>query len=218
MRSLMCLIAAATCSPAVADLESHEVAYTWSVLDGNEPTTLTFPLFDTMGGVRQLTGVTVGLEGALTLDMNAENQEEESVGEGEWFVESALFMQLAFDTLDLGGVTGVGLGVFSADLGANDGIKGSGPDFVKWSYDDDVSALVEILEGDFGAFEGEGDLGAELYPFLSLALSAPPPLVFVDVADHQHSGAVTLTYEFVTVPAPGALGVLGLGLVWRRRR
>jgi hypothetical protein len=190
------------------------------VADGNEPLALSFAAFDTMDGARELTGVSVGIEGSFDLGLSAENLEEEAISEGEWFVESAVLMNMGIGGLALGALDVVGQGLFSADLAGNDGMAGQGDDYVAWSYAGGVEGSVQILPGDFGVFEGDGMLSGELYPFLSLAISAPPPLFDLFVEQHEHGGAITLTYEFTVVPAPGAacLGVISLAGFARRRR
>lgn len=221
MRPTALAMTLALAGTAFADVETQQFEYAWSVADGNEPAALSFAAFDTMGGMRELTGVSFAIDGSFGLGLSVENLEEAAIGEGEWFVESAVLMNMEVGALALGAIDAVGFPAFSADLAGNDGVAGQGDDFVAWSYAEGVAGSIDIQPQDFGVFEGGGMISGELYPFLSLAISAPPPLFDLFVDQHEHAGAITLSYEFTVVPAPGAAAV-GIacvgGLAWRRRR
>ncbi len=202
MRTFLSVLSAALpialVSPfTLAETENHQIEYFWDVGDGNDPVELGFPQFDTMNGTRELTGVTVSLDGQFDLTMSAENMEPDPVLESDWFVDSAILMFFDFDDLPIGPLTGGGLGVFSSDLAGNDRNPGTGDDYTEWSYSDQSAVGdVDINDTDFSVFRGEGTLDATLYPFLSLGLSAPPPRIGVDVVNHAHIGTITVTYEW----------------------
>lgn len=183
-------------SPALANVEEHQIEYTWDVSQGNEPLDLQFPQFDTQNGTRVLTGVTLIMDGTYDLTMWAENQEERAITQDEWFVESGLLMMFNFDGLDLGAITGSGLGIYSVDLAANDGMQYQGDDYTEWTYADVIGTSIDIRSEDFGIFRGEGLLDATMYPYLSLTIPPPPPFFWTDAKSHVHTGVFTLQYEW----------------------
>jgi hypothetical protein len=200
---LMSLIISITSvSTAVADMEYHQIEYFWDVSDGNEPLELMFPQFDTQQGTRELIGVSIAFDGLFDVSLWAENLEEYPILSSDWFVESGLFMMFDFDELSIGPVWGGGLGVYSTDLAANDGFPEQGPDYTEWSYlDQMITSETVINQSDFTIFRGEGLLEATLYPYLDLAISAPPPFYDLDVQSHVHFGAITLAYKWRTSDA-----------------
>ncbi len=195
---LMSLIISMTSlSSAAADVEEHQVEYYWDVSNGNVPLPLVFPQFDTQQGTRELIGVSIAIDGQFDVSLSAENLESYPIRASDWFVDTGLFMMFDFDELPMGPVWGTGLGTYSTDLAANDGIPGQGLDFTSWSYlDQVVAADVGVNPADIAIFRGEGLLDADLYPSLDLALSPPPPFLSVDVVSHVHVGTITLSYEW----------------------
>jgi hypothetical protein len=184
-------------STSAADVEFHQIEYYWDVKDGNEPVPLMFPQFDTQQGTRELIGVSIIINGQFNVMMSAENLESYPILADEWFVDTGLMMMFDFDDLPIGPIWGGGLGTYTTDLAANDGIPGQGPDYTTWSYlEHVVRNEVVIHQSDIAMFRGEGLLGAELYPFLDLAISAPPPFFSVDVENHVHFGAITILFEW----------------------
>ncbi len=205
--------------PAAADIQSQQVEYSWDVQAANEPAVLQFSAFDDMGGTRLLTGVNVSLEGFYSLNMLAENLEEEAITSDQWFVEAATLMQVGFGELALGALDVLNFGLLSADLAANDGVALEGPDSVFWAFKGEVSGEANILPEDFTAFTRGDFISADLYPFLSLAITPPPPLFDLYITDHIHFGSLTLNYEYTDVPAPSALSLLSItGVACMRRR
>lgn len=199
--------------------ETHDVFYNFNVQEANETDFFEVPQFDTQEGSRQLTGVTFFLEGSYSIDMLVENLESFGVEDGEWFVESALFMDLWLADGPIGVLDADLLGVESGDLAANDGNPLTGPDVMAWSYNGSVDGSVSVPEERLDEFVGTGTITAGIYPFLSLAINAPPPLYDLWILDHLNSGLVTVQYDFVNIPAPTSMALLGLaGLARRRRR
>ncbi|GAB5496790.1 MAG: hypothetical protein Phyf2KO_18700 [Phycisphaerales bacterium] len=190
----------------------------------NEPVPLSFDAFDTMGGTRQLTGVSFAAQSSFSLEIIAENGEDFAINSDEWFFEAAIFNNLSFNPdqpgeVNVFGLGGVGYGPLSADLAPSDGVEQEGPDSVFYSFKDEYSGFRDALPFQVSSFEGSGQLDAEIYPFLSLTLPPPPPFFDLWITNHINFGTVELTYSYTEIPAPSsACLIAGAGLVASRRR
>lgn len=210
---------AALASIAHAETITQTSDYIWDLNQANAPVRLDFNEFDTMGGTRLLTNVNVHVESFFSFEMITENGEDYAIGADEWYVEAAIFNNLTFNGLFIGGVGGTGFGPLSANLEASDGVEQSGADSAFWSFKDSLIGDYDALFFQLQSFEGTGTLEADIYPYLSLLLPPPPPYFDIWVSNHTHSGSVTLTYEYSTVPAPSVLAICALtGLTSARRR
>lgn len=194
--------------------------FNFDVHQANTPAALNFEAFDTMGGTRLLTGVTIDLKSSFTLGMLAENGEDYAIGPDDWFVEAGLFNNIAIGETIFNGVGGTGYGPLSAALEASDGVSQSGADSVSWYFEGGLEATRQALPFQMSAFVGSGQLDAEIYPFLSLLIPPPEPFFDLWVTEHTHTGGVSLTYTYEIVPAPSGTAALALGgfIATRRRR
>lgn len=144
---------------------------------------------------------------------------------------------------------GAAFNTFTADLGASDGYNGTGPDTFDATIDEsfvfnaDYTGATEFGQRMLDTFNGGGTLETFIGGFSELFFqwvndpnwvvdpNNPPdgpfdgPFVdpyygiFVDTTRINHSGTITVTYEFSTVPSPSGLVLLGgAGLVATRRR
>jgi hypothetical protein len=203
---------------------TQEADFFFDVQDANDPVQLSFNAFDTMGGTRTLTGVSVAAFSSFSLEMIAENGEDYAIGADEWFVEAAIFNNVVFspdeaNEVAIPGLGGVGYGPLSADLAASDGVEQSGDDSVFYSFKDEYSGIRDALPFQISNFEGSGQLEAEIYPFLSLSIPPPPPFFDLWITNHLNFGTVELTYSYTEVPAPASASLVALaGLVAARRR
>ncbi|MCG8405909.1 MAG: PEP-CTERM sorting domain-containing protein [Phycisphaerales bacterium] len=176
----------------------------------------TIDKFDSMGGTRTLTGVTIELDGTTSLDVQAENFSNAPVT--DWFVDFAVFPRL--EILDAK-KTSFPLGTagfphFEADFAPSDGIEGSGDDFVQFpTAVADIHADIEVFPADFPIFQGGGSSPALLT--LPFSIAIPPGPIGFDFS-RRDVGTVSLTYEYVPEPSTFALLTLGGVLITRRRR
>lgn len=144
---------------------------------------------------------------------------------------------------------GAAFGLFSADLGPSDGYNGTGPDTYYASINESfVFNAAYDMNTEFGVrmldtFNGGGTLETFIGGFTELFFqwvndpnwvvdpNNPPdgpfdgPFIdpyygiFVDTTRIDHSGTITVTYEYANVPAPsGLLMLAGAGLVATRQR
>ncbi len=204
---------------AQAEVMTQTSDYFWDVQEANAPAPLSFQAFDTMGGTRELTGISVSVDAFYSLEMIAENREDYAITTSDWFVEAAIFNNLSFNGYTVFGLGSTGYGPLSADLAIADGIEQSGNDAVHWSFKDSISGQRDLMPFAFDAFIGSGEMEADIYPFLSLGISPPEPFFDLWITNHFHSGTVELTYQYNTVPAPtGTALLLGAGFVGLRRR
>lgn len=216
---MLTLAAAAAASHAGVITQTED--YVWDVHQGNEFHPLNFQAFDTQGGTRFLDAVTIEVESSFTLDIITENGEDYDVGPADgWFLRGAVFNNFRILESDylIPGVGGWLFGPLTGDMAASDGVERSGDDSILWSYEETLAGSRSILPFDFQRFEGAGDLGMEIYPFLSLELPPPPPFFDIWIEEHIHSGSVTLTYEFTSVPAPSGAALFSLVTLAAARR
>ena len=223
--SIAILCASITASSALAGFGQANIIvqsseYSFDVQQANAPSTLSFDAFDTMGGTRVLTGVNFNLKSSYTLGMLAENGEDYAISANDWFVEAALFNNIAVGDTVISGVGSTGWGPLSAALAASDGVTQSGADSISWFFEGTLDANRDLLPFQINAFVGSGQLDAEIYPFLSLTIPPPEPFFDLWVTEHTHSGVVSLTYTYEIVPAPASAALLTMGglLTSRRRR
>ncbi|GJM24855.1 MAG: hypothetical protein DHS20C16_12700 [Phycisphaerae bacterium] len=176
----------------------------------------TIDYFDTMGGSRMLTGVTIELDGVADLDVSAENLSNTPAN--GWFLDAAILPR--FELLNAE-KTSFGIGaspypLFSANLAASDGEEGSGPDFIQFPTGSvNLHGDIDLNPIDFGIFEGAGSVDAMLALPLSFAI---PPLLVDFSTDRHEVGSLVVTYEYV--PEPSTLALLSIGgtLLVRRKR
>ena len=144
---------------------------------------------------------------------------------------------------------GAAFGLFSADLGPSDGYNGTGPDTYYASINESFVFNADYdMSTEFGVrmldtFNGGGTLETFIGGFSKLFFqwvndpnwvvdpNNPPdgpfdgPFedpyygIFVDTTRIDHSGTITVTYEYTSVPSPSGLLVMGgAGLIATRRR
>lgn len=166
--STILLISAVACA-AQADTETQVVNFS----HGFEGEIVSFQMFDTMDGARELTGLTLSYDQSLTLDLHVESNGYTAVSNGDWFLDVGFNSLHQFGTVDEGGDGGpnppfIGpgaiFGSISADLGASDGYNGTGPDTYSTSITDSYvfeasyDASTEFGLRMFEAFSGQGTL------------------------------------------------------------
>ncbi len=128
--TLPILLAMATASAAFADTLTHSVGFS----HGFDGEVVTFQKFDTLGGARKLTGMSLSYEQSISIGFHLESNGYTAVASGDWFLDIAYNSLHQFGLIDNdpnppfigpgaayeGGITG--------DLGISDGYNGGGPD------------------------------------------------------------------------------------------
>lgn len=126
----MFVVALAAGHAASADTITHSVDFGHS-FDGE---IVTFQKFDTLGGARKLTGMSLSYEQSIQIAYHVESNGYTAVASGDWFLDIAYNSLHQFGLIDNdpnppfigpgaayeGGITG--------DMGVSDGYNGSGPD------------------------------------------------------------------------------------------
>jgi hypothetical protein len=220
---------------------------------GHEASELQIEMFDTQGGTRQLTGLTLSYDQTVSYDFTVESNGYTAVEAGDWEIWSSTYSIHQFGSdpeVNNPFLTTGGAGAFqvTADLGASDGFNGTGAD----TYTGHVSEQrVQAFEYDrsttsgqwfLDAFTGEGSLtslfggiieaggGWNVDPGWVVDPDNPPegpfgPFedpyygFFLGFSNFNHSGILTVNYEYATVPAPSGMAlVAGIGLLASRRR
>lgn len=243
MRTLVSAAAAAIAlagiSSASAETISQTIPFDWGFMN-DDPITLSIQGFDNQDGTRQLTEIRFVWEGAYSIDYRLENTGPTAVtGEDYWlllehnalhiygpdggepfYTPSALWLPLA-QNLDGNG------GIFeNTHIEPYTNIVVSDPINYPTTFEIfDTPGQIDSVFGGFGFLQffwlnepvgwdpPSGPFGDPVYP------TDDAIWFFYDNA--RHYGTLTVEYDYTTVPAPGALallGVGGIGAMSRRRR
>lgn len=238
------IAASATAAAASADVITQTVPFDY---DANFGATLpVIQGFDTLGGTRQLTGLTIELRNNFDMDMFIESTGPTAVADGDFLLST--FFNILFQ-LGPAPEKGepppplFGLGSFfvsdiSGDLAAYDGVPGNdGPDSLRRNFVDsfvstqtvgldepdilaavtDVGPLTTVLGG-FGEFffAWVNDPGWPTPPG-GFPEYPTDAAVWVSTPEFRHFGELVVSYEFV--PEPTSLALFApLALFALRRR
>ncbi len=212
-RNLACALGVALFVGGVqAASETQVLSFDYS---GGPPPQFTIEKFDSQGGTRTLTGVTISFDATSSLDVFAENQSDAPVD--DWFVDLAVLPR--FELLDAKkssfGLGGSGFPQLMADLGPSDGVPGSGEDFIQFpTVSVKLHSHFDLFPQDVALFDGGGTVDGLLALPLSIAI---PPLPVAFDLTRNDVGALTITYQYV--PEPSVLSLLTFGgLLFVRRR
>ena len=225
--SLPVVVLAVASGVTRADVVEQAFTYSWTSNDSELPV-FSFEAFDDMGGARQLTGVTLGFAGSVTMEITAQTYDPFPLAAGEWSVEASHSVVPYFNGGDDGVELLLGLGGQSAagitgDLGAGSGGFPFGEPGTPYVFSEtiDFTNVVALDSSYFEAFSTGGPHGGFMNGFFDAVVTPPDNGQFVEVFARflGQEGTFTLTYEYTNVPAPAGLALLGLGgLAVRRRR
>jgi hypothetical protein len=217
--ALSTLVLAAAAGTAHADVIEQSFAYRWT---SNDPLPeFAFQAFDNMGGSRRLTSVRLGFEGNLEMELTAQTYES-ALHAGEWFVEATHTVVAFFNEGPdlLQGLGGQWLADVTGELGAGSNGQPGAPYIIRDARE--LSSIVEVDRSFYPDFRGTGLLGGIMAGFYDGAVTPPQNGQYVEVFPSflSQDGKVTLTYEYVNVPAPSGLAALAVCgfAVGRRRR
>ena len=247
---------AAMSSLAHAEVINQVVSFN----SGFDGTFISFEKFDTMGGTRELTGLSLSYDQTISLDLQAQSNGYTALNAGDWLLDTGFISLHQFGLVEGRGGDGdpgppfIGPGAIfdtvTSDLGVSDGYNNGGIDTMQFNISDsfifeaEYDGSTEFDQRMFEAFTGTGSLDTFLGGFIEgffqwvndpnwvVDPDNPPdgpfggpfggdPFygIFVDYLALSHSGDITVTYEYATVPAPTSAGVLAIaGLVATRRR
>lgn len=178
--------------------------------------TFSIDYFDTMGGARTLTGVTIDLDATSTLEVFTENIGNQPIN--NWNFDFAVlptleildFKKLAFSFAQADYPTVV------LNLDPSDGVPGSGPDFAHIPERTiDLTDTINVGLGETAAFNGVGSVDA----FLGLPFLIPFPPGPTDTSwIRSETGTLTVTYEYVPEPSSLTLMTICGAIICIRRR
>ena len=197
-------------------------AVVWNPGDG--AVKLTFDPFNDAGGTRELTSIefwtsiVVDSDGGLL-----ENDSPVAVEAGDYVFGFNVNHLTSWDN---------GLPMFSfgasstptptVDLGASDGVEGSGPDthLYTWGLKAlDIFDFITILPEDESRFLGNDPLSLTITPTVNPTLPFPPPALNFTLVNHSEFVEYGLIYNYREVPAPASsLALIGAGALCARRR
>lgn len=219
--SVLSLVAA--CGVARADVIDQTFNYSWTSADPRLAE-FSFQPFDSMGGTRILTGVRLGFEGTIAMEITARTYDPVPLFAGEWSAEASHSVISYFNEIEVfQGLGGQWMDGITGDLGAGSGGFPFGDPGTPYVVSDSVfhSLTVELDSSVFADFSGTDPLVGFMDAFTDTVVTPPNSGQYVEVFASMlaQDGALTLTYEYTTVPAPAGLAMLGVcGLAGMRRR
>jgi len=228
------LTLAALTGSALAGVQTTSQSFSFS--SGQTPAFLDFDYFNTMGGTRQLTGVTIRLDVDVFAVMTFENYTLDPVASGTWSAEVLANFVFQAGTDDGGegngppffGLGGIG-GEFTMDLPA--GTPNPNPDpfeppvfpgTAEYVFGDaQIHSVIEADAFTFDDFTGDGTFTGVYGQFQEFLFLDGPGwgLLGGYFSTFDETGTLTIEYEYTTIPAPASAVLLaGLGSFGFRRR
>ena len=237
-------VAATVTSPiATADSFTQVVTFDVDPLVG-----VAFPelqRFDTLGGTRELTGVTFTLRQNLALELYFESTGPTALSAGDFSLDFtyATLVQLGLandeEAPPLFGTGGFFVDGVTGDLAAYDGEPGGdGADTFRVAYHDAFVAQLDFSPTDadvFAAVTGSGSLTTVFGGVSELLFqwnndpgwTTPPSgapeyptdaAIWVTATEFRHFGEIEVRYDYVTVPEPTTALLLAVAVGAVRRR
>tara|TARA_R110002073_G_scaffold118918_1_gene258833 strand:+ start:783032 stop:783823 length:792 start_codon:yes stop_codon:yes gene_type:complete len=169
----------AVSTTALGDIESQVVSFAADF----EGTFINFDRFDTMGGTRELTGLSLSYDQSISMDLLLESNGYSELNAGDWELDTGYFSIHQFGLATDGrggdgsgsppfiGIGGTG-GLVTADLGISDGYNGTGVDTYQTTlsssfvYDVEYDASTEFGQRMLDTFTGQGQLETYLGGFI----------------------------------------------------
>ena len=242
------VLLALAATAGVAHAQSETTSQTFDLAIEATPAFLPFNKFDTMGGTRELTGVTLSLDVTATATVTVENYTTNPVAAGTYLLEGAAnFVFQAGEANDGGGgedgrggsgggppffgLGGIGFDPISDALPAGVEDPGGGPfgpgvipGTIDVAFGGTINSVLPADPSSFDAFIGTGTFTGIYGVFQDILVSGGPGgfgSIGGFVSRFDQSGTLTITYDYVNVPSPAGTTamLLGLsGLGLRRRR
>jgi hypothetical protein len=215
------LALAGSASAARADVITQSFDYDWD--SSQIQHAFSFDPFDDLGGARQLTGVRLGFDGTISMEITAQTYDPTPIPEGDWTMEVSHTVVAYFNDEGVDLLQGIG-GQWAADVsgdlgGGSDGNPGT-PYIFTQSID--FANTVDIESMYWAHFTAGQPLGGFMDGFFDGFVIPPESGQWIEIFPSllTQAGTVTLSYEYVAVPEPGSLAVLGVigGLMLVRRR
>ncbi|HZW11305.1 MAG TPA: hypothetical protein VFF69_15485 [Phycisphaerales bacterium] len=210
---------AAAAGAAGADVIQQSFSYEWTSNDVQH--SFSFEPFDTAGGTRELTGVRVGFDGTIAMEITAQTYEG-ALEAGEWSAEASHTVVAYFNGGGIDLLQGLG-GQWSDGITGDLGAGSNGQPGTPYVFTDTVgfANVVDVDSSYFGDFTGSEPLTGFMDGWFDGVVTPPDNGQWIEIFASMLSqeGTVTLTYEYENVPGPGALALLGVcGVVGVRRR
>ena len=197
---------------ARAETSTQTFESTWTLND--PPVAIEFDPFDDMGGTRQLTGISLGFEGTLEMEVLIQNFSDLELEADEWYYDAGANVMVAFaqkegyeDGGPFWGLGGPYVAGITGELSAGSGgtpfeNPTPGEVDVRATLSDSVDSNVAAHESNFPYFISEEPLKAIMSPFFDFVVTppdfAPDAFINASATEMTQQGILTLTYDFVT--------------------
>jgi hypothetical protein len=143
---------------------------------------VTFEKFDSMGGTRELTGLSLSYDQTISLDLQAQSNGYTALSAGDWLLDTGFISLHQFGLVEGRGGDGdpgppfIGpgavFGSITSDLGISDGYNNGGIDTMQFNISDsfifeaEYDGSTEFDQRMFDAFTGTGNLDTFLGGFI----------------------------------------------------
>lgn len=182
-KTIPILAIAAISQTALAEISTQVVEFS----SGFGGTNISFQQFDTMGGTRELTGLSLSYDQTISLDMTFQSNGYTALNDGDWSMDTGYISLHQFGLAEDGGAQprggddnpgppfigpGAVFEIISGDLGISDGYNNGGIDTMNanisesFTFDASYDGTDEFSQRMFDAFTGDGTLETFLGGFI----------------------------------------------------
>lgn len=200
------LFAAVLAAPALsmAASVSYNAPFSFPLSPGSQ--TVSLPQFDTAGGTKVLTSISIDLDALIQAAVTAEN---DSAIAGNMGVDLTGLVKATVPSTSL--TAGILQSAGPVPVAATDGTPDSGPDYYNFGTVTGSDSSNTVLFGGFAPYVGTGTWNATINGNGGFSVNGVTSST-IKISNFGASGEVSVTYNYNLVPEPSTLGLLSLGV------